>query len=130
MVFLLIDDDPIANLIHRKIIETAYMEMVEEIVPFSSAREALEFLVENINFENKEEYVVLLDINMPGINGWEFLELLNKSNSSCKNVYILSSSVAQTDKAKAQNYPNVKGYITKPLSVPSLRYVLKEHLTA
>lgn len=128
MIFILIDDDPIANLIHRKIIETTCQELSAEIVPFLSAAEALDFITGCHDCGRDKKFIILLDINMPGIDGWEFLDRLGSNAHPWKNVYILSSSVAHFDKSRAQNYSSVKGYITKPLSVPSVKSIVEAHL--
>ncbi|MEG9328449.1 response regulator [Salinimicrobium catena] len=120
MVFILIDDDPIANLIHRKIIETTCAEFKTEIVTFQSAAEALDFIAGCRDCGRNDRFIILLDINMPGIDGWEFLDRLGCDEQTWKNVFILSSSVAQFDIVRANDYASVKGYITKPLSVPSV----------
>lgn len=126
MVFILIDDDPIANLLHKKIIERTCSEKIAEIIEFTSARKALDYMVNCEKCEQMKNYFVLLDINMPEINGWEFLELLNKARMTWRNIFILSSSVARFDIVRAKNNSSVKGYLTKPLSTPSLENIVQE----
>lgn len=127
LTFILIDDDPVSNLIHRKIIETTRMDCEAEVISFSTGREGLKFITQ-CHTRICNEFVVLLDINMPGLNGWEFLDQLEKLSKAWNNVYILSSSIAKTDLAKAKTYKSVKGYLYKPLSIPSLEGVLQEQM--
>lgn len=123
MVFILIDDDPISNLIHRKIIETTCKDLTPEIIMFSAAGEALEYIAKHQ--DQDREFTVLVDINMPGMDGWGFLDRLG-TPASGSNIYILSSSVAQSDIARAKKYSTVKGYLTKPLSIPTIKGIVQK----
>ena len=65
--------------------------------------------------------LVLIDINMPIMNGWEFVEAYTKiENTPYADLYIPSSSVYENDIEKTKNYTNVKGFISKPLSIERL----------
>lgn len=113
-VLVLIDDDKIANLINRKTIEKALPE--PKIHQFLSAWEALDYLYK-INPSEDLKILILLDINMPGMNGWDFLNELQKEfDHSFITVHILSSSVDPEDKIMAYGFSVVKSFITKPLS--------------
>ncbi len=110
---LIIDDDPISIVILKKNLELA--EVNQKTTTFKNGWEALNFLKK----ENKqiEKYIIFLDINMPKMNGWEFLEkantILNHNNSI---IYLLSSSLNKHDKDKANNYPLIKQYLAKPIT--------------
>ena len=67
---------------------------------------------------------MLLDLNMPGMNGWEFLEAVKPLDRPPERVFILTSSLDERDKTMATNYPSVKGYITKPLNSESITKAL------
>ena len=123
MVFILIDDDPISNLIHRKIIETTCKDPSTEIILFSCAEEALEYLTRYKS--QNHDFIVLLDLNMPGIDGWGFLDRFGTPTLG-SNVYVLSSSVAQSDITRAKKYSSVKGYLTKPLSIPIIQGIVQD----
>lgn len=127
MTFILIDDDPVVTLIHRKIIEITCKELTPEITSFSSSLEALNFMRDRENYDPVRPYLILLDINMPGLNGWEFLEHIDSLPIPWNNIYILSSSIAKFDMERAKRYSSVKGYLAKPLSRSSLKdIVLKQ----
>lgn len=125
MTFILIDDDPILNLIHRKIIESSHEGSGLKIMSFLCVREALDFIKECSKC-NSSGYLIFLDINMPGLNGWDFLDQIEKFPGIWNNIYILSSSVAKSDLEKAEGYKSVKGYLTKPLSVRLLQSIVQE----
>lgn len=122
---ILIDDDLATNFINQKIIEEA--KCVENIIVFQSAINALNYLE-----ENKESFpdIILLDLNMPKMNGWEFLEEYTQLSSSFRkeiNIYILSTSKNSQDIEKAAHIQYVKGYITKPLTAKKFIDVYNKH---
>jgi CheY-like chemotaxis protein len=80
-----------------------------------NGQEALD-LITNKDSDNSE-YLVLLDINMPVMDGWQFLESLGNLNNPPKvNVVIVTSSIDTIDKRKATKYPQVIGFFEKPLT--------------
>src|ERR1700712_4194260 len=96
--YIVVDDDSFNNTICRMIIEDALGEV--EINEFTEPEEGLLFIQQNI----KSPAVLFLDINMPTLTGWEFLEQYDKFNDevkTCLSVYILSSSLDWRDKDKA-----------------------------
>jgi CheY-like chemotaxis protein len=105
---LLIDDDPLNNLINRKLIARFLPEV--EVTEDVDAREALERIKNDFTPD-----LILLDLNMPGMNGWEFLESFQKMGKEI-SVYILTSSIDSADYRKAERYKQVKKYIEKPLN--------------
>ncbi len=121
---LIIDDDPISIVILKKNLELALVQ--QKTTTFKDGAEALAF----IKNENTEEakYVIFLDINMPNMNGWEFLEkttrLLTERNST---IYVLSSSLSKYDKEKATEFPIIKQYLAKPISKEVLSTIKAEN---
>jgi len=110
---LLVDDDKSTNFIHQIIIEDA--RCVENVVVHNSATEALSYL-ENTSVLPD---LIFLDINMPGMNGWEFLEqygLLNKQLTDKIVLFILSTSMNPSDQQKANENEFVTRFLNKALT--------------
>jgi two-component system, chemotaxis family, chemotaxis protein CheY len=120
MKFIVIDDDEISLLIARRLL--ADVLRVTNIETFDRAGEALRFLQRD---NGCETISVLLDLNMPVISGWDFLDFFNQFQDSLKNrvhIYVVTSSANPADRLKAFTHPNVICFISKPLT----RTVIKE----
>jgi CheY-like chemotaxis protein len=119
---LLIDDDPLCHLIAGRMIKEFSSFEVEA---FTNAQEALEQLkTRGINEHNKLPDYILLDIDMPRMNGWQFLEEFQKLSEHviqrC-SVIILSSSNHYQDIEKSKRYPAVKNFFSKPLTADMVK---------
>jgi PAS domain S-box-containing protein len=118
----LIDDDPVVNVISKKTIEKA--GFAKRIGIYKRASAALNELRKIYESDIKEfPEVIFLDINMPEMNGWEFLnefeKLCEEIKKSCK-VFMLTSSIDPNDVKKSQTYESVKDFIIKPLTKEKL----------
>ena len=122
---LLVDDDEINNFITVKLIKKAFPDAT--ISTCLNGRLAIEKL--KMLFAECPEKIpdfILLDINMPIMNGWEFLEEYKASNLDPEKkitIYILSSSVFSNDIDKAKTYESVANFISKPLNIESIKEV-------
>jgi CheY-like chemotaxis protein len=121
--FLIVDDDPINNLISKSMI-THTLGADVHINDFTVPEEGLGFIESEPSHDPPDgKTTVLLDINMPSISGWEFLERFQTFNASTKeqyNIYILSSSIDPNDTLRAQTNPFVLDFIEKPLNPAKL----------
>lgn len=118
---LLIDDDSMCNSISKILLKKNFhfnSENEFEIISFSKPLEGLEFLKSSLQQNKFQKILILLDINMPLMSGWEFLveyEHLFKEQTDVK-IYILTSSVSRMDKDKAATNVNIVDFISKPLT--------------
>ena len=115
--FLIVDDDPLNNIVSKMVLKKSFGEVVVKdfIIP-ELALEHIETEFEHKQFEEKT--TLLLDINMPSITGWEFLDIFKTFAEPVKNqfnIYILSSSVDIIDIQRAKQNPLVIDFIEKPL---------------
>jgi CheY-like chemotaxis protein len=117
---LVIDDDDINIFIIKKIVEKTGYNV--EMTAKTNGKLAIEYLKEKAAFPD----LILIDINMPILNGWEFIEAYEELGTNHKvDMYMLSSSVYENDIEKAKSYKTVKGFISKPLSIDRLIELLK-----
>jgi CheY-like chemotaxis protein len=111
---LVIDDDDIVLFLHDLMIRESGLS--SNPLSFSNGKAALDHLKEN--YRITDSYLVFLDINMPVMNGWQFLELIEELRYQV-TVIIVSSSIDSADYQRAKKYPAVKEYVTKPLTIES-----------
>jgi CheY-like chemotaxis protein len=118
---MLIDDNEDDNFIHQIVLKRA--DASHKIQIAESGMEALEYLKKGKDIPE----LIFLDINMPRMNGWEFLEeykLLDKDQKAEVVVIMLSTSVNPADREKAISIEEVRGFKSKPLSREMLDEVL------
>ncbi|MBB5636367.1 CheY-like chemotaxis protein [Pedobacter cryoconitis] len=116
---LVIDDDDINIFIIKKIVEKTGYEA--KMVAKTNGLMAIDYLKELIESDQILPHLILIDINMPVLNGWEFLDAYEKLGiQNDIDMYMLSSSVYENDIEKAKTYKTVKGFISKPLSIERL----------
>lgn len=113
---VLIDDDEITNYLHKQVLN--YANITNSIYVLLNGKEALDFFQElNGSFEG--ELLVLLDINMPIVNGWEFLEKYKHLPvpKDRIHIFILTTSENPRDYEKAEEYSYlIQGFFRKPLT--------------
>lgn len=118
--FIIIDDDQINNYICESMIKTAFPDI--HLKCFTDSVEALAILS---NTEVSPDTSILLDLNIPIMNGWEFLDEFKKKNIN-RNLFILSSSIDTLDIETAENDPFIKGYISKPLEEDKVKMIIEQ----
>lgn len=120
---IIIDDDEIMVFIQRKLFKKCGLS--ENPVSFGDGTLAIEFLK---NEDLNQRFLILLDINMPGMDGWQFLDILKELEIS-KNVFVVmvTSSIDYADKEKAKTYSNVIDFMEKPVCIENCNRI-KEHV--
>ncbi len=121
---LLVDDDKDCNFFHQRLLKK--MDCAESIEIVTDGKMALEFLKSKRNPPD----IIFLDINMPKMNGWEFLAEYKKlpDEERAKIVVVmLTSSLNPDDRSKAEAFGMVNGFNAKYLDKGSVEKILKEH---
>jgi CheY-like chemotaxis protein len=120
---LIVDDDSIIIFIHKKLVGKCGFPLAPET--YLNGREALDNLMSTA--DESTHSIVLLDINMPVMSGWEFLDAIqDKPFAKNMKVAMVTSSVDASDKLKAKTYSQVVGFLEKPITVDMLNE-LKTH---
>ena len=123
---VLIDDDEIHNFITENFINDHYPQ--SEVVSYQNPEVALDELHSAIEHPETEcPDVIFLDINMPEMNGWQFLEKFISYNIDkiCgSKIYILSSSLDPADISRSKQFPIVTNFISKPLTAEKVDAIL------
>ena len=114
---MLVDENSMDNFIHKRLIESA--GFAGEVITFESSKEGLQFLTAGKNLPQ----IIFLDIHMPGMNGFEFLEAMMDLPETVKHhcrVIMLSTSESFKDLNKANKSPFVRKFLNKPLTIEVL----------
>jgi CheY-like chemotaxis protein len=109
---LIIDDDDIVTLVQGKLLQNS--NVTKEPLKFKRALDAVEYL-NSASADNL--YLLLLDINMPIMSGWQFLDEIEKMEVK-DNIYVfmVTSSIDYNDKEKAKKYNRILNFIEKPIT--------------
>lgn len=111
-----IDDDSIYQYTISKTIK-AY-DLAKEVMIFSDGEEALDFFIRNIDHSENLPDIILLDINMPIMDGFQFMEEYIKIKPRVGKkivIYMVSSSVDSRDLERAKNISEISDYLIKPI---------------
>jgi CheY-like chemotaxis protein len=125
---LLIDDDDATNFYHKVVINK--VGCAKQIVAVQNGKAALEYLKSTENGDHPQPDLIFLDINMPAMNGWEFLEeykLLDEDHRAKVIMIMLTTSLNPADQEKANSISDVNGFLNKPLTREAMKELLNEH---
>jgi CheY-like chemotaxis protein len=124
---LLIDDDYTVNFLHENIINSAKITRSLEIA--ETGEKGLELLKDSIKGKHEKIDLVFLDLNMPKMDGWRFIEEYKKIQNPNQRpvILILSSSANPDDQLRAEKTNEVAGFYHKPLTSDVLKNIVRKH---
>lgn len=129
---VLIDDDESTNFLHERLLTRK--ACAKDIAVFQSAEKALDYLrTGDTSPEKPDPVLIFLDINMPRMDGWEFLECYRQLQEQRKPNYVvimLTTSLNPDDRHRANAIEEVAGFYSKPLTPEILDEVLHVHFGA
>ena len=111
---LIVDDDKAVRFFHNITVTESTAD--SDPMSFCDGKEALDYL--DVHFNDNDYYLVLLDINMPVMNGWDLLKAVSEKKY-CNHVFfaMVTSSVDRADREKARSYSQVIDFVEKPISM-------------
>lgn len=116
---LVVDDDNVIVFLHELMIRESGLS--DKPVSFLNGQEALNYVLED---KSGEPILVFLDLNMPVMNGWEFMEALLQLERPEVKVVVVTSSIDEDDRRRSAAYPFVIGFVEKPLSADACRRIM------
>jgi CheY-like chemotaxis protein len=125
--FIIVDDDDLDIRLCKLCIKHTLPNV--EVVGFTSPEEGLIYLETAFSMQNWVASILLLDINMPTMSGWEFIEKYDALDRKIKNqirIYFLSSSVDSRDQDKAAANKYITGYHIKPVTAPLIHKLFED----
>jgi CheY-like chemotaxis protein len=126
-VIAVVDDDKIFQLIATRSIKATHF--AGKILQFSNGSEALHYLEEHASEEGEIPDVLFLDINMPLVDGWmfmeDFIDLKQRIHKPIR-IYMVSSSIDPKDIERAKAIHDVTAYVTKPISQQKFAELISE----
>jgi CheY-like chemotaxis protein len=124
---MLIDDNEITNFYHEDLIRD--MQIAREFKIYNSSTDALDYLKKVIDLERVQPDLILLDIKMPDLDGFDLLHELEEYSvdySETLNIVILTSSTLKRDREIADRFPFLKGFVEKPLTEDKLKALVEK----
>jgi CheY-like chemotaxis protein len=117
------DDDEMVIFLHKlSVVESGLCE--KPVIAYNGTQ-AFQYIATHAN----DSFLILLDLNMPEMDGWQFLDAIQKIKDTRIYVVVVTSSVDARDRKKAYSYPQVIDYVEKPLSIENCLQI-KNHVTA
>lgn len=123
--FLLIEDNLIDQLVTKQLLKK--MLNVDQVFVANNGLEGLQWIIKNKN--TRQEIIILLDIQMPTMNGFEFLELFETLNEEIKKdiqIYVLSSTLDADEIEEIKKSSYVTGFLNKPFPIEELKRQLSK----
>ncbi len=125
----IIDDDDIYINLIKRVIETK--KLCENLIVFKNGKQSIDYfeaLLQNLE-EDKIPDIIFIDLNMPVMDGWEFIEQFTKIKTKFNKLitlYIVSSSINPVDIDRAKSLNNIEGYLVKPIIIHELENIFNK----
>lgn len=131
-ILCFVDNDEVYLFLIRKMIERKYNG--KKILEFYNGLEAIEFIKENVEEPQLLPDIIFLDINMPVMDGWEFIESfkrIKKEITKPITIYMVSSSVDDADIDRAKNIEEISEFVCKPMTIEKVNRIfgVEEHVS-
>ena len=126
----IIDDDGMYIRLLKKIIEAR--KLCDNLFIFNNGKESIDYfeaILKNLHEEEVPENIMFIDLNMPIMDGWEFIERFTKIENKFNkliSLYIVSSSINPVDIDRAKSLSNIKDYLVKPVRTTELETIFKK----
>src|SRR3954454_17966921 len=125
-ILCFVDNDEVYLFLIRKMIEKKYT--TDKLLEFYNGLEAIEFIKENIEDTHLLPDIIFLDINMPVMDGWEFIESFKRIKNEIRKpvtIYMVSSSVDDADIDRAKNIKEISEFICKPMTIEKVNDIFR-----
>jgi len=126
-IICIVDDDDVYQFTITKSIQS--QKLAKKILAFSDGEEALQFMIDNLAQADNIPDIIFLDINMPKMNGFEFMENFVKIKPNVGKpveVFMVSSSVDPKDLERAKEISEISDYIVKPIYSEQIASIIEE----
>jgi CheY-like chemotaxis protein len=123
----LIDDDEVYKFVMKKLIEGLERPQVKKILSFSDGEQAMEYITNNVSNHSELPNIILLDINMPIMDGWQFMDEYVRLKPRIGKkiiIYMVSSSKNDEDIEHAKRIAEISDYLVKPVTPDELKMII------
>jgi CheY-like chemotaxis protein len=121
-----VDDDIVYTMGIKRLLKR--INQIEEVAFFDNGKQALDELIANKDNLEQLPNVILLDINMPVMDGWEFLKAYTKAKTQLSKeiiIYMISSSINPSDIERAKTFEDITEYLEKPVTLEDLQQMME-----
>ena len=128
---LLVDDDEANNFLHQDVLQDVGISRNIQVA--ETAKEALQLLINPRLKECKNPDIIFLDLNMPGMTGWDFIDQyvqMKDMISTSSLIFILTTSSNPDDRKKAEGIKEISGFLSKPLTEEMVMGIFNQHFSA